>query len=246
MKLSSTLLVFLFAACSLNVPTDVPLPTGGHQVLFIGNSLTYVNDLPGTLTDMAHSVGDTIVTASVAKPDFAVIDHAKGLSNANAVIASRKWEYVILQQGPTTLPINQDTLIIATKIFDPMIKNAGGKTGLFMVWPTSDHADLFPDVLQGVQLAADAVGGIVFPAGEAWKAALIADSKTPLYGSDGYHPAALGTYLSALVFYEMITHHDARLLPARAVVSGQTLSTSTATVRQLQQIAHDTAARFIH
>ncbi|MEO5903316.1 MAG: hypothetical protein ABIQ55_04825 [Gemmatimonadaceae bacterium] len=245
MKLSSFWWLLIFSACSVNVPTDVPLPTGGHQVLFIGNSLTYTNDLPGTLSDLAKSVGDTIVAASVTNPDFAVIDHVNGLSNARVAITSRKWEFVILQQGPTTLPVNQDTLILATKIFDPIIKSSGGKTALFMVWPTSDHADLFPDVLQGVQLAADAVGGIVFPAGEAWKAALVADSRTPLYGSDGYHPAVLGTYLSALVFYEMITRHDARLLPARAVVSGQTLSTSTATVRQLQEIAHEVAARFI-
>lgn len=41
-----------------------PLPVGGHRGLFVGNSLTYVDDLPRTLADLASSVGDTIRVAS--------------------------------------------------------------------------------------------------------------------------------------------------------------------------------------
>ena len=33
---------------------------GGHSVLFIGNSLTYTNDLPAVLAQIAKQSGDTI------------------------------------------------------------------------------------------------------------------------------------------------------------------------------------------
>jgi hypothetical protein len=61
-----------------------------------------------------------------------------------------------------------------------------------------------------------------------------------LYGPDGFHPAPLGTYLAALVVYEGITGHDARLLPQQAVVQGQTLPVAGGTVTLLQRIAHET------
>src|SRR5688572_25593421 len=46
-----------------------PELTGGIRVLFVGNSLTYVNDLPRTLSDMALTVGDTIQVRSVSRSE---------------------------------------------------------------------------------------------------------------------------------------------------------------------------------
>jgi hypothetical protein len=235
------------AAClTLEDPSPLPpLEEGGHHVLFIGNSLTYTNDLPGTIAVLARSVGDTIRTASVALPNFAVIDHALGMSNAVVVIKSQPWEFVVLQQGPTTTLVNRDTLIIATKALDPLVKAAGGRTAQLMTWPSSDSPHLFPAVRATSQAAASSVdGGMFIPAGDAWRAALEEDPSIQLYGPDGYHPGVLGTYLAALVVYEKVTGHDARLLPAVAVVGGATLGASELTVRFLQRIAHETVAKY--
>jgi hypothetical protein len=240
----------VLAAClSLDVPgpgeTDLDeLPVGGHHVLFIGNSLTYFNDLPGTVAGLAQSVGDTIRAASVALPNFALIDHALGMSNANSVIKSQKWEFVILQQGPTTVLVNRDTLVLATKMFDPLVRASGGRVAELMTWPTSAEPHLFPAVRASFLAAAQSVNGVFMPAGDAWRAALEVNPQLQLYSGDGYHPAPLGTYLAALVVYEKITGHDARLLPARAVVGGVQLNTPEETVRFLQQVAHDAVLRF--
>lgn len=235
----------LLAAClSIEDPGIDDLPEGGHHVLFIGNSLTYTNNLPGTVTDLAASVGDTIRTASVALPNFAVIDHALGQSSALDAIKSQDWEMVILQQGPTTTLINRDTLIIATKLLDPLVKAAGGRTAQLSTWPQSTSPNLFPAVLASSRAAASSVTqGVLIPAGDAWRAALEEDSALPLYGGDGYHPSALGTYLAALVVYEVITGKDARQLPDVARVGGLTLSTRAETVQMLQRIAHEAVVR---
>jgi hypothetical protein len=245
-RLLAILLPALAACLSIEEPgPPARLAEGGHHVLFIGNSLTYVNDLPGTVSDLAASVGDTIRTAQVALPNFAVIDHALGMSNAVDVIKSQSWEFVVLQQGPTTTPINRDTLIIATKALDPIVKAAGGRTAQLMSWPSSDSPQLFQFVRASSQAAANSVtGGMFIPAGDAWRIALEQDPAVALYGSDGYHPAPLGTYLAALVIYEKITGHDCRLLPARAVVGGARLSVPEQTVRFLQDVAHQTVALY--
>jgi hypothetical protein len=232
----------VLAACAGNPPA-APEPGGGFHVLFIGNSLTASNDLPGTVAHLAASVNDTIVTEAVTRPNFAVIDHVNGMSDAVDVVRRGGWDFVVLQQGPTSEQLGRDTLILAAKLLDPDVRAGGGRTAQLMVWPAAPNRAVFDGVLQSCLETARAVGGNCFPAGEAWRAAWLVDPSLPLYGPDGFHPAPLGTYLAALVVYEGITGHDARLLPQQAVVQGQTLPVAGGTVILLQRIAHETVLR---
>ena len=226
-------------------PGDVTiLPPGGKHVLFIGNSLTYTNSLPQTVIDLASASGDTIRALQVALPNFAVIDHALGMSNAVPVIQSQSWDYVVIQQGPTTTQVNRDTLVMAAKILDPYVKAAGGRIAAFMAWPNIGDTHLFNAVRVSASQAAVAVGGVFIPAGQAWQASMLEDPSIPLYGPDGYHPGPLGTYLAALVTYEEITGKDARQLPGEAIVGGVRITVSEQTVRYLQRIAHETAQKY--
>ncbi len=218
-----------------------PLPVGGIRVLFIGNSLTYFNNLPGTLIDLALTTGDTIRAGVVAYPDFALVDHLNQ-GAAMRSIASTPWSFVVLQQGPSSLQVNRDSLIALTRLFDGPIKRAGARTALFSVWPQTVNLATLPRAIESYQLAATAVGGVYLPVGAAWQTALAEDATLPLYNADGLHPSELGTYLAALVMYERFTGKDARLLPARAVVAGRALtSTPEPVIRRLQAIAHGTS-----
>jgi hypothetical protein len=221
-----------------------PAAPGVYRVLFIGNSLTYTNDLPGTLAAMALPAGDTIQVQTVAAPNLALIDHVAGQTNAVEVIKLGQWDYVVLQQGPTALPLYRDTLILATKWLQPYIREAGARSAQLMVWPSATRRATFDEVRRSSQLAAQAVGGLFLPAGEAWRAAWTAGARVPLYGPDGFHPSALGTYLTALVVYEGLTGRDVRTLPLTVAVAGKRLQVPTATVRLLQRVAHETVARF--
>lgn len=181
-----------------------------YQFLFIGNSLTYFNDLPGTMAQLGASGNHTIRVGSVARPNFALIDHANGLSDALDVIRLGGWDYVVLQQGPSALPESRDTLIIAARMLDSAIRGSGGRTALLMVWPESSRFIVFDDVRDSYLTAAQDVEGLFLPAGEAWRTAWAEDQTLAFYGPDGYHPSPLGTYLAALVVYEGITGRDAR------------------------------------
>ena len=220
-----------------------PAQTGGVRVLFIGNSLTFLNDLPGTLSSMALSVGDTIHVETVAQPNFALIDHYND-SNALETIARGRWKYVVLQQGPSTTQINRDSLILAAQLFNTHIRAVGATPALYMVWPSRDRKTFFDAARISYQMAAAAVNGIFIPAGRAWVTAWETDTSLALYHQDGLHSSPLGTYLAALVLYERITGHDARLLPGVAVVEGKTLNMPEATIRLLQRAAHETNTRY--
>jgi hypothetical protein len=234
--------VLACCACHSVRSTPAPLPPGGTHVLFIGNSLTYVNDLPGTLAGLAAASGDTIRVAQVAFPDFALVDHLVD-GTAMRWIGVDGWQYVVLQQGPSSVQVNRDSLIMMTKVFDASIRAVGAKTALYSVWPELVNFSTFQRAIESYQLAAQAVNGVYLPVAAAWLAAWQRDSTLQLYSSDGLHPSELGTYLAALVIYERLTAKDARLLPAQAMVAGHALTgVPESTVRLLQNVAHETSA----
>jgi hypothetical protein len=218
---------------------------GARSVLFVGNSLTYANDLPDIVARLGLQMGDTIDAWSVAYPDYAIIDHIVS-GQALGAIKSWQWDYVVLQQGPSTVQVNRDSLILWTKMIDPYIKAQGAETGLYMVWPDASRLEYLDAVRVSYQQAAQAVNGVFMPAGAAWKIAWAKDPSLPLYSGDGFHPSQLGTYLAALVLYERITGKDARALPDISVREGggRISGVSEATVRLLQDAAHEANATY--
>src|SRR5581483_6939028 len=92
----------LCSAACVPKASEITAPTGpGRHILFVGNSLTYVNDLPGVVASIAKAAGDTVSVAQVVGPDLALIDHLKGATNATGVIGLGGWTYVVLQEGPS-------------------------------------------------------------------------------------------------------------------------------------------------
>ena len=224
--------------------TASPLPQGGIHVLFVGNSLTYTNDLPNTVAAIAGSAGDTVRVATEAGPNLALIDHLNGATHAAEAIKRGGWRFVVLQQGPTPPGICRDSLILWTRMFGERIRAVGGVPALMMTWPNAASPGQFDEVRESFQQAAGAVDGVFMPAGEAWRSAWREDPSLPLYGPDGFHPSAMGTFLAALEIYERITGRDPRTLPTVAFVGNGRLELPEATIRLLQRAAHDANTRF--
>jgi hypothetical protein len=84
-----------------------------------------------------------------------------------------------------------------------------------MVWPESYRRDAFPDVSASYRLAAQDVGGVLLPAGDAWIAAWRRTPSLSLYGADGFHPSTTGSYLAALTIYAGLTGASPMGLPVR-------------------------------
>ena len=202
------------------------------RILFIGNSLTYSNDLPAMVCAMARSAGRQATCESVAKPDYGLEEHWNDRDARRAI--ARGWDVVVLQQGPSSLPESRRLLIAYTRRFDVEIKKAGARTALFMVWPSLARRGDFPGVSQSYAAAAKDVDAVLLPAGDAWRAAWAVDPKLPLYSPDGFHPSAMGTYLSALVIYEQLFASPPPALPVPAAAQHA--------ADMLKKVAHDVVA----
>lgn len=184
-------------------------------MLFIGNSLTYVNDLPGIVQSLADSAhGDSLDVRTLGAPDYALIDHWNDGQVQNT-IAGQPWDFVVLQQGPSSVEVNRDTLRLATKLFAPLITKSGGKPVLFSAWPTFGRRQDFPRAIESYQLAAADVGGLMAPVASAWLIVLTNNPSIELYDIDGLHPTTIGSYLSALVIYSTLLGKTPVGLPAK-------------------------------
>ena len=220
------------------IPTP---PTGpGLHVLFIGNSLTYVNNLPGIVEALADSAREPLLeTRMVAKPDYSLEDHwADG--DARRTIESGGWNVVVLQQGPSSLDESRALLLTYAKSFNDAITKVGARPAMYQVWPTVDRAADFPRANESYRLAASAVGGLLFPAGEAWLAAQRIDPTIPLYAFDGLHPSAEGSYLAALVMYAVLYGKSPVGLPATLQLrNGSVLRITPSYAATLQRAADE-------
>jgi hypothetical protein len=82
------------------------------------------------------------------------------------------------------------------------------------------------------------VGGLLCPAGEAWRLAARRDPKLALYSPDGLHPTAAGTYLAALTFFGLLYGESPVGLPSKLTLpSGERVEIPEAQARVLQVAA---------
>lgn len=222
-------------ACSLGTAPDAP--EGSVKVLFIGNSLTYENDLPRTIGQLALSAGlPECYCVAIAYPDFALEDHYD-FGDAVRALEKESWDYVVMQQGPSALTSSRANLIAWAGVFGDLIDENGAQAVMYGVWPEYERLLEFPNVTESYRQAADAIGALFAPAGEAWLNAWAQDSTLPLYAADDFHPSTMGTYLAALTVFERVYDHTPVGVQEAAVVNGRVQNWSPSIVRLLQEAA---------
>lgn len=71
----------------------------GVQIHFIGNSLTYVNDLPKMVAELARAGGQRPLQYECETPGSGTFEKHWKDGRALAKIQSGKWDYVVLQEN---------------------------------------------------------------------------------------------------------------------------------------------------
>lgn len=242
MKLAQLALVAI-TACGGDSPQG-PLAPDATNILFVGNSLTYTNDLPGMIAALIDSAGRGPVTVtSLAFPDYGLEDHW-GQGRVQQQLTREGWDFVVMQQGPSATEGRPSLLEYAERFAVP-IRAAGAEPALYMVWPALVRSFDWDGVRDSYLMAAERAGGIFLPAGEAWREAWQRDASLALYGSDGFHPSPLGSYLAALVIAERITGRSAvGMAKDIATRQGVRLSVPAAVAQGLQESAHAVNLRY--
>ena len=204
------------------IPLILWLNTGKAQdtkVLFIGNSYTYVNDLPAVFGTLSGNLNKNVVAGVKANGGYAFVDHWSDPATY-ASIHQQDWNVVVLQaqsQEPA-FPydlVTANTLPFVVALSDSVYAaNACSNVMYYMTWgrktgdPQWDSTNTFDKMNERLYNSymqfAEVTSGMVSPVAVAWKAIRDNHPEIELYQSDGSHPSMAGTYLAACTFYAAI------------------------------------------
>jgi hypothetical protein len=185
------------------------------RVLFLGDSFTYVNDLPSTFAGLAESAGRPVQVAMVANGGETLAQQAAS-SDSLDEIASQGWTYVVLQEQsetPATAVGRDDYTYPAASALASRAEAVGAVPLLFMTWAHKDGLPVsglpsYEAMQQQIDSAylviADELNVPVAPVGFTWYLVRHDHPDIDLWQDDGVHPSVAGTYLAACVFYASI------------------------------------------
>jgi hypothetical protein len=220
------------------------------RVLFIGNSYTYVNNLPDLIKGIALANGDSVIYDSNCPGGFTFNNHYTNATTL-AKISAGNWTHLVLQaqsQEPSfspsqvasqTLPyaIRLDSLVkkyspCATTVFYETWGRKNGDASNCMFYPpVCTYTGMQNRLKQSYKLFADSAHALMAPAGEAFRACVSSNTTINLYQADESHPSMEGSYLTAAVFYETLFQ--------KSVLSNTyNPGINTSTLTFLQGVAH--------
>lgn len=173
------------------------------KILFIGNSFTARNDVPGLIADMADARGHTLEHRLISAGGASLRMHwNKG--DAPRAIEQTRWDYVVLQEQ-STLPVkNAQRTHENIRLFDETIKASGAKMALYLTWARQKVPETQKALTDCYTSIGEELGATIVPAGVAWERLLRRKDHPVLHDKDGSHPTLAGSYLAACVFFAVL------------------------------------------
>ncbi|WP_185289310.1 PKD domain-containing protein [Chryseobacterium lactis] len=242
------------------------------RVFFIGNSYTYVNDLPNLIKNVAASTNDIVDFQSQAIGGATLQDHVN--STTVNILSQGNWDYVVLQEQ-SQLPSFPDQVVqsqvypYAAQLSD-LIKstNACGNVIFYMTWGRKNgdntRCNAQPEVCtyegmdnliyQRYVEMAQTNEALLSPVGKVWRAIRQQDPSLELYDQDQSHPSYIGSMAAAYTFYTIIFKKDptlaaykGNLTPSQAQFIKNIVKTEVYnTLDTWNAVSNDVHSRFIH
>jgi hypothetical protein len=200
------------------------------NVLFVGNSYTFYNDVPSQVVRLAEEAGRVVVAQTVAEGGADVKLHFDDATGARTRIGAGGYDVLVLQDQSGG-PLHDRARFEA---FAPRLARLGLARGARLVWyqtwARAEGSEAYASAWSGgspramtehlrdaYRAMAKEVGGDVAPVGDAWAIALMRHRGLVLHDDDLHHAAPSGSHLAALVLAATIAGTDpatARYLPA--------------------------------
>ncbi|GAA1719915.1 hypothetical protein GCM10009745_81170 [Kribbella yunnanensis] len=202
------------------------------RILFVGNSFTARNNLPGLLKGLAGARGIDVESTLIQAGGASLRQHLNA-GKALAAIATGGYDVVVLQEQ-STLPVKSpERFRESARDFDAAIKAAGARTALYLTWARRNAPEAQAALTSAYGGAAAELGATLIPVGMVWERFLETHDEPVLHDKDNSHPALAGSYLAACVFLIALLAED----PVGIDVPVKGLDADTAAL--LQQAAWD-------
>ena len=228
--MSARLTFLLLAIPALAWPVMAGPVPAAPRVLFIGNSYTSVNNLPGIFQALSASAGNPPAEIQAVTPGgLTLMQHLNSPATLK-LIDEGNWDIVIVQAQSQEAALSEQFLNMrsaflqgAAGLYDRIRTNSPhAKIILYQTWarhanywvdPKADRsigrnpAEMQARIRKWHRLAAAQRNGfLISPVGDAWELNYKKPDAIRLHVGDNSHPAFAGSYLAALVLYGTLYH----------------------------------------
>lgn len=206
MKKFYSISLFLITALFGQAQTET-VPKDTLNVLFVGNSYTYFNNLSHIVSAISDSTDTKLITkkSTVGAGWLREHWHGKRGLQTKQMIETGNFDVVVLQEYSMGAITSPDSLYKYVKLFADLVKSKGAKPLIFQVWAR----EKVPQYISELNLAYEKVAKEndipLIPIGMGWNLSRGLRPDAPLFYKDGTHPGDLGTFLTAAIFVGCIT-----------------------------------------
>ena len=189
-----------------------PAASADIELLFMGNSHTAFNNLPGMVAAMVRVARPGRTVAATEAPGWMFLEDRVADPASLQLLRSRSWSFVVLQAQKYSSSGMFDYSIDGAVELVRMSRAAAAVPILFPEWPRRGVVEtqrIFDLHLSIARLAPACVA----PIGQAWDLALGRHPALVLHDADGNHSAPAGAFLAALVIATTITGFAPEQLP---------------------------------
>lgn len=224
----SPLLIFLLLLCFNFISAQE------KKILFIGNSYTFIEDIPNIFYEAANSTGDNLLVETQTAGSATFEFHATSEVVANK-INSDNWDFVVLQGSSVEVgltgdyfddnvaPYAQDlceTVKNNSSCSQPVFYNTWGREwGMSSTGPTCanypwmcTYNGMDDEVTKNYRVLADINDAVISPVGPVWRYLRETFAPVDLYIDDESHQTLEGAYASACTFYATLLRKDPTLI----------------------------------
>jgi hypothetical protein len=182
------------------VATNQEEPVNAIRVLFIGNSLTFWNELPWMTRRVAGSLGakPPLVTGFNGMGGASLKQHWDR-GNALRIIKQQRRDFVVLQPQSTEMIDRPEETTRYARYFDKEIDKVGAKTVIFATWVPADRSIRQAALTDRYVSLVQQLNARIAPIGAAF--GQLARTGMKVIDPGGVHPSLKGSYLAACIFY---------------------------------------------
>lgn len=199
------------------------------KILFVGNSKTYVNNIPKKFKGLAKAGGYNVSITTATKGGRTLKWLAK---NKKSIITKKAYDYVIMQEQSDTYAKKYSTFLSGAKAVKRLVKAKNPEVNLIVrqTWVyRSSNSKKRQKAYENAQKVASNIGASLVYDGKAFDKCRSTYSSINLY-KDGTHQSVAGAYLSACCIYKKIFSQSPVGLSYRAGLSASS-------AKRLQQIS---------
>lgn len=172
------------------------------RILFIGNSHTYVNDMPEIVARLAKKDGIDCEVAMIAHGGWFLEQHAAEPETRFNILYGN-YDYVVLQEHAHPFGPEGKMLSAAEKI-GGWIHEAKSTAVAYMTWTEKGNEAGQARMAAAYQKMAESLPALLAPVGTEWWEYQHAHPETEMYAPDGQHASPQGSEFAAEVIWNTI------------------------------------------